>query len=577
MEGPRVEVPEGVQLAVAGPLQGVWLLGKEQQPFILKKGTFVPQGELARRLLEPGEVVLVLLGTDNQTRNVVVARESTRLSLDELQALVTALGPLAQVLNGVQFAPGGSAPHARERELLLEHIPPLLRRPLRTLQVCTGAVASRRARPSPRALLQQQMEPERSYVLGVALAEGPDEADHAWLRSRIEAVVLACRTDEIEADHPDTETLEALLSHPSLAAGRAPPARPGWGLSRSVHGRALIAGLQDLEDETETSRGPGNLSRYPLADSATLYELWILLSVVQCLTETFGFVPSEPGEFADHFEHDRTGRKWRMIRPIRLQRALLGLNGTTQLLRAKVEYEPELRTRDHELRTPDVYLSVSGPAGETRHVLDAKFSKLRPTLHAVTVAHDRYLLDLRPHSSFVVLPMPEANFNLWFPRLEARCRSQGPGHYELTNPQGQGLAWGTLLARPGHGKPKGIEQFLHLALMVHRWEMRHRCCGCGHLLGRGDIVGVDVTGPEALSDREPVGADPKGLLRYACPRCAMAWRRWICRFGHVVVDIPGITPLFTAPGAKLPGCPACGHYPSTEHATRWGRPRTLPH
>lgn len=602
-------VGDGARVTL-NPQDPLWVEGGDltavvagERPLVRIEDRFVPDGPLDHRLrMGGGSVPLELhLRRPRRRWTITVELTPTRLPAEEVQALRDALGELAasfenpRVYADVEVAIQGAGatgsrlatdPDASLRALydaLRRHLPPLLDRPLRVQRIEPGPTPAARAQPTPGNLIARTLRGERAQVLAPRRVEGGSPADYGWLarlvgdlqayagrqlrnRGRLAFDGADERVTWWHAAHNDCQHWRA---HRELA-GRAPASQPTWILSRDVHGAAIVRAATHPQVGLRLAGGDSGsaarrLARLQVAQETHLYELWVVLSVVEVLRQNFGFAfaAGEPQRLHDYAEV-QDGRF--RFRPMSLIRRCAGPDGAPVGLRATVEHAPAMVPGDGgPPLTPDLALTVEPLDGGDRtvHLLDAKYSRRSPLEQARGVALGKYLARLPVTASFVALPTPKAALDRLMGQLDGRYHRRYPEHMEARDRAAYGVAWGSIHAAPLSGQ-LGIRQFVTLALQYHRTELRHVCGQCGHGVSLDDMRLVHGGGAQrklAAHRDGPLGDQPVSpdLLEYHCPRCDYRWSRHRCYRGHVLMKHGRLTPHHQIDGDHNVACSACGH------------------
>lgn len=591
-------------------------------------GVFRPTGRLLQHLRHStGEATLRIERVGGEVLRVALVVEPVRLGADEVAQMRAALGALAasfeepsliaEVMTEVADEDGSrgeavivGAQRDEEQTMralfvaLERHLPPLLDAPLKVQRLEAGPTPISRARLSPRSILARKLRGDRGQILDLRRVEGGAPGDYGWLAGLVATVeayagrrVRSRRSIAFGADDEALrhwrDALDQLAhwkNHPELA-GRPQSGQPSWILSRSGHGAALMKQARAAHVQYRAiGRGASEgairqMVRMRVVDDAHLYELWVLLSIVEVLRENFGFVfaDGEPQHFANYarFEGGRVA-----FEPIRLIHRGEGLDGRPVELRALLEFEPEVAARSGGFKTPDIVLTIDGGAGDedrrTVHVLDAKYSTRRALSHVEQTARGGYLqtLDPRPTGSYVVLPHEGAEFSRvleMFRQRRMRRLKWAPKFFQYHDQEVEpgspyGLAWGAFHASPESG-PLGIRQFVTIALQYHRTELRHICGQCGERLTLSDVGSKTAQSDRRklrahhdAMDHEKISGD---LLLYTCPRCRYQWSRHRCYYGHVLMKHGRLTPHRQIDADHNVECSVCGHFKQPARPRDW--------
>lgn len=613
--GRVVEISTADLLTLEGTdIEAVWIVGVPDKPFEREGDTWRPPSSV-RNLLETAGRLKLMVRTASGSHELAVDRAPVKLTEEELALMLRALRQLAlsfeqpiiygelsgSLRTDVRMASNEDERMSNLFEVIEQHLPPLLEMPIRILTYEAGAVPVHRVRPGPRTLIQQRLSPERTHVLGVAPRERPSEVDQRWLR----AVVVATEQyagyrerafgDIRESGHVDPwperrQKLTAFLSHPVLQSRPGRITRPTWMLSRSVHGAAILRAVEAAEVATALERTAQewqpeltDMGRFPVGDHSHLYELWVVLSLVEILRtrHNFCFLSSEKQLIDDYATYDNIKYNWK-FKNIKLKCQTFGLDGTTPVhLMIELRHGSLIKSVSGNKLTPDISLVIEGGEfGQERrtiHVLDAKYSNKDPLEHARRTARDKYLdsLEERPTSSFVALPSNEAATRKLMGRLDHKYRTEGirtPEQTQLQTGAHWGLAWGSIEARPG-ADSLGLRQFLSLALQYHRSELRHICSQCGQRLSLSDVepIGAGATRSIKATPKDRILAAHRDStlngvfsideLIYTCSKCSHSWRRHACYYGHVLFKSGALTPHVRRDDAERNVvCSVCGHY-----------------
>lgn len=590
----------------------------------LAEGGWGPPGELEDELVDSGEVLLLDVRTSSGVVRVAVRGVGVHLRLEHRQALIDALGGLATAFERPRrwrrMAAGGEGggdvsgaeKHIDEsnRELwraLEDAVPRLLLHPIEVREIVTGPTPVERLAPSPVQLLARMTQPARRLLLARHARIVPAQRDYRWLYGVL-ASLWAYADEKVRLDvdltgetqHGGKFWMEPLrrigdwTRHPVFNdIERLPLREPSWSLSRSVSGAAIMRAL--AESTLVPGLGAGTaLHRVPLAPDSHLYELWVILSVVDVLRERFGFeLVDGPKRFEDVGE--TRGGRW-FLRNLDLVWNGHSVDGEPLIVEVQLRHEPELRGHESP-RTPDLVMDVCANGRSTRHVLDAKL-RGSPLSLARKCARDRYLLGLkeRPTSSFVVLPGVAASAKHVMRQIDAGLRDgrrlDAVEDLRVADGKGDfiyGFAWGSVQAAPvgleaAKEAPLGLQQFVMMALQYHRTELRHVCGNCGQALtlshldlqSRSLVADADklaAHGDERTVDKHGHISPRRGRLTYRCKgmlpsglSCGHTWSRDVCGHGHVLMKYGRLTPHHRSLArGKVDDdwnvhCAACGHF-----------------
>ncbi len=620
----RVNLRADDALVVSGPD----VLGVETADGVafepLDDGGFGPPGELEDEFVDGDEILVLNVRAGTRVVRVEVRGVGVHLRPEHRRALIDALGGLAtalarprrwrRVAAGGEGGddPAGADVHEEQtnRELwraLEDAVPRLLLHPIEVREVVAGPTPVERLSPSPTQLLARKTQPARRLLLARHARVVPARRDYRWLYGVL-AVLRAYADERVRLDVDLTgmsqrgaqfwieplRRIDEWTRHPVFdGIERLALREPTWSLSRSVSGAAIMRAL--AETALEPGLGGGSaLHRIPLGPDSHLYELWVILGVVDVLRARFGFeLVGGPRRLQDLGEV-RSDR-W-FIRDLRLAWKGQSVDGCPLGVDITIRHEPALRARGPD-RTPDLVMDVVAEGRRTRHILDAKL-RGSPLSLARKCARDRYLLGLteRPTSSFVALPVASSASGRVMTAIDEGLRGVSPSKLDrkedlqVADASGAatyGFGWGALRAAPtglevDEESLLGLRQFVTMALQYHRTELRHVCGNCGHALSLSDLS-LEARSAVEDSDKLAAHADARvpdvrlgtaprrGRLTYTCPGtlpsgepCRHTWSRDVCFNGHVLMKYGRLTPHRRT---QVEGrdddwnvyCAACGH------------------
>lgn len=602
----KVVLQPGEDLVVSGP--GVTDVWWEQLPLTPHGAHFVPSGPLGDQLRKGAWSGRLTIRQASKTFSVRVERAPLRMSAADLAAMRESLADLAASFEDIGVFTETEVPGSRRagqgglklerhdwlglHEVLLRHLPPLLDKPLQVQRLEVGPTPACRARPGPRSTLAWKLRGAQAPVLAAHAVQGGSPSDYGWLAGLVRELGSHARERrrrraEIDgaiksADPwiPVQRDCQTWLRHPELS-GRRPSGPPTWVLSRDVHGSRIMRAADRAGAVVGTgAAGSTRLARLQVADQAHLYELWMILSVVEVLRANFGFrfADGEPQRFRDYatFESGRA----RLV-PMRLVRVVEGpAPGMKHTVRVTLEHEPCLPTKSGGHLTPDLLIRVSatGPYAKppTSHIVDAKHRhelKRSTVVQTCLYKYQRRLQDA-PTAAFVVAPGAEADLEAFMQDSDRRYgNNYGAEAIAHTQPPIYGLAFGSLCAAPVTA-PLGIRQLLTVILQYHRSELRHVCGRCGSVATLQDIRlerttqghEANASGDARLDAHFDLMVSEYGeervaghLLRYRCASCSYEWARHRCGRGHVLMKHGELTPHVRLDGDFNVICSACGH------------------
>ena len=591
---------------------------------LLEGGGFGPPGDLEDELVDGEESLFIDVRTRADTTRIEIRGVGVHLTPEKRQALLDALGGLAMSLGrprrwrrravgGTDGGdPGGDEVNEEQsnRELwraLEQAVPGLLRRPIVVREVLMGPVPVERVAPTPAQVIARILQPHRRLLRARHAGVAPARRDYRWLLGVLTALRnyaderirldMDLRDDSTRGAHFWVEPLQQLDSwtrQPIFDGIAAIPVRPpSWAFSRSVPGAMIMRTLAESAIRPGVGGGT-HLHLIPLAPDSHLYELWIILGVVDVLRMRFGFELRGKAQTMQEIGEIH-GDRW-FFRDLTLDWNGIAVDGNPLVVTVQIRHEPALATHG-EARTPDLVMDVSSGRRSTRHILDAKL-RGAPLHLARRYARDRYLLGLRdrPTSSFVALPVESASTSRVMGQIDGELRhnlllnrKEDSQVADATGAATYGFAWGSLRAAPpglGEGESPllGLRQFVTMALQYHRTELRHVCGNCGEVLQLQNLLLESRAGTSASTDDllaahsdtrvadKVAGTVPRrGRLMYRCPgnlpsgeSCGHTWSRDVCLHGHVLMKYGRLTPHLRT---KVEGrdedwnvyCAACGH------------------
>lgn len=584
-------------------VEGSWLksVRSSGHDWRRERNQWTPPGRVRHRIESTsGETAITIVDREGRRLRITLERVPVKLDAAQIRRLRDDLGQLALsfqdesvVAEVVLSGATGRGGRRSERAwlalfaVLARHLPPLLESPLRVQRLAVGPVRLERAGISPRTLLARATRDGRGSVLAQRREEGRSTIDYGWIAQTLRGLQAFARRqvrgwariafDGHDAGRARWQAVEQQvgrwLGHPVLGGlGARVVPKPTWTLTRHPHGAPIVRASGALEVTASHRIGRHDpatrrLMRAPIADDAHLYELWVVLRVVEILRLNFGFgfIDGEPQRFHDYGQYDESNQRWALA-SMRLVRRCESLDGRAIEVEATVHHEPELLVRGAAPRTPDLVLDIEANGWKTRHGLDAKYIKGDPLVAAHRVARRRYLEGTALHTCFLAIPSPTADLGAVATRLDAQHQARRyPGwaqaQYEVPDDPRYGVAWGTVFAAPGDDA-LGLRQFVTLALQYHRTELRHICANCGTPATLDDVDGPSNDADLLDAHFDVVRADGRpspALIEYHCAGCDYSWSRHRCLHGHVLMKHGKFTPHRQIDGDHNVACSACGH------------------